>query len=253
MPSAMKKCDPVVMIHGAWAGSWVWDRLTPLLQDAGLTCWAIDLPGNGSDGVDPVTVRFDDYLESLERVAGPGPVSLIAHSGGGNVASAFAERWPERVARIVYVAGIMLPDGLSFVDIVQRAVKTDPTAVGVNPATIYSRDGRISEVPPEAARAYFFHDCSAEDALAAGLRLTPQGEGGREVTMRVTPERFGRIPRLYVEALHDKSVTPSVQRLVRELTPGAEVVSLPTGHAPQYSAPDLLARAILPFLTRGRS
>ena len=56
-----------------------------------------------------------------------------------------------------------------------------------------------------------------------------------------------------IEALHDKSVTPSVQRLVRELTPGAEVVSLPTGHAPQYSAPDLLARAILPYLTRGRS
>jgi pimeloyl-ACP methyl ester carboxylesterase len=67
--------------------------------------------------------------------------------------------------------------------------------------------------------------------------------------MRVTPERFGRIPRLYVEALQDRSVTPATQRLMQRLSPGARVVSLPTAHAPQFSAPDRLAEAIIPFLT----
>lgn len=41
--------DPVVPIHGAWAGAWVWQLLTPLLEEAGLEVVTIDLPGNGSD------------------------------------------------------------------------------------------------------------------------------------------------------------------------------------------------------------
>ena len=96
-----------------------------------------------------------------------------------------------------------------------------PDADGVNPATLYSEDGRISHVPPEAAVAYFFNDAAPEDAWAAARRLTPQGEGGRAVVMRVTPERFGLVPRLYVEALDDRSVIPAVQRLMLRLSPGA--------------------------------
>lgn len=250
LPTTTTASPPVVLIHGAWAGSWVWDRLTPRLAAAGLTCRAIDLPGNGSDGTDPMLVTFESYLRHLHEVVVdmPGPVSLVAHSGGGNVASAFAERWPELVSRIVYVAGIMLPDGMSFVDIVEKVVVSHPDAVGVNPATVYSAGGRVSQAPPAAAIAYFFNDCSPTDAQAAASRLTPQGEGGREVVMRTTAERFGRVPRLYVEALDDKSVVPAVQRLMLALTPGARTVSLRTGHAPQFSAPDQLADAIVPFL-----
>ena len=247
----MSSFDPVILSHGAWAGAWVWDRLTPPLRSAGLETIAIDLPGNGADGSDPALVTFESYLEHLHAATAdlPAPFSLVAHSGGGNVASAYAERWPERVARIVYVAGIMLPDGKSFVDIVDEAIKTHPDAVGVNPATRYSSDGRVSSVPPEAAVKYFFNDGSPADAEAAARRLTPQGEGGRAVVMRTTPERFGRAPRLYVKALQDRSVIPAVQDLMLRLSPGARVVSLDTGHAPQFSAPAKLAEAILPFLT----
>jgi pimeloyl-ACP methyl ester carboxylesterase len=246
--------DPVVLIHGAWAGSWVWDRLVPYLEAAALECHAIDLPGNGSDALDPAIVKFENYLDHVYGVVRElaGPVSLIAHSGGGNVASAFAEGWPNLVSRIVYVAGIMLPDGMSFVDIVDRAVGNHPDAVGVNPATVYSADRQVTHVPPEAAIAHFFNDCGTDDAQAAARRLTPQGEGGRAIVMRTTAGRFGRIPRLYVEALNDRSVILPVQRLMQSLSPGARVASLPTGHAPQLSAPDLLAAAIIPFLRASR-
>src|SRR5580698_8627861 len=110
MKSQGKDADPVVLIHGAWAGSWVWDRLIPYLETGGLRCNAIDLPGNGSDAIPPAAITFESYLEHLYGVVDElnGPVSLVAHSGGGNVASAFAERWPDLVSRIVYVAGMML-------------------------------------------------------------------------------------------------------------------------------------------------
>jgi pimeloyl-ACP methyl ester carboxylesterase len=253
MKAREKYADPVVLIHGAWAGSWVWDRLIPYLETGGLTCHPIDLPGNGSDTVFPATVTFESYLEHLKEIVDKlnGPVSLVAHSGGGNVASAFAERWPDLVSRIVYVAGIMLPDGMSFVDVVKMVTKDHPDAVGVNPATVYSTDGLVTHVPPEAGIAYFFQDCAADDARTAANRLSPQGEGGRAIVMHTTAERFGRVPRLYVEALNDKSVILPVQRLMQRLSPGAQVVTLPTGHAPQLAAPGKLAAKIIPFLQTG--
>jgi pimeloyl-ACP methyl ester carboxylesterase len=246
-----QRTDPVVLIHGAWAGAWVWERLIPFLIPAGLVCWAVNLPGNGSDGVAPASVSFESYLDRMRGLIDKfdRPVSLVAHSGGGNVATAAAERWPESVSRIVYIAGIMLPDGSTFGDVVARLSERHPAATGIDPHTVWSPDRRVTQVPPDAAIAHFFHDCTADDARAAANRLTPQGEGGRAVVTRTSAARFGRIPRLYVEALFDKSVILPVQRLMQTLVPGARVTSLPTGHAPQLSAPALLAEETIPFLT----
>jgi pimeloyl-ACP methyl ester carboxylesterase len=250
MTPERKRPNPVVLIHGAWAGAWVWDRLLPYLKIASLDCVALDLPGNGSDGLDPASIDLETCLTHVhdEVLKLAAPVSLIVHSGGGNIASAFAERWPELVARIVYVAGIMLANGMSFVDVVAQAIAEYPDAVGVNNSVVYSSDRRVSWVPPAAAAAHFFNDCGAQDAQAAADRLTPQGEGGRAIVMHTTPDRFGRAPRLYVEALNDRSVILPVQRLMQRLTTGAQVVTLATGHVPQYSAPAKLAKAIVPFL-----
>jgi pimeloyl-ACP methyl ester carboxylesterase len=246
-----QRTDPVVLIHGAWAGAWVWERLTPFLIPAGLVCWAVDLPGNGSDDVDPATVSFESYLDRVRGIIDKfdRPVSLVAHSGGGNVATAVAERWPESVSRIVYIAGMMLPDGATFDQLVAKVSERHPKAAGIDSYTVWSADRRVTQVPPDAAIAHFFHDCDPDDARAAANRLTPQGEGGRAAVTRISAARFGRIPRLYVEALFDKSVILPVQRLMQTLVPGARVTSLPTGHAPQLSAPALLAEEIIPFLT----
>ena len=250
MPSSSSDPDPVVLIHGAWAGSWVWERIMPFLADAGLSAHAVDLPGNGTDSINPAHVKFEDYLDCLDKWTGnlTSPVSLVAHSGGGVSATAFAERWPDRVSRIVYIAGMMLPSDGSFVDLTKTVMQTHPEASGINPHTIWSSDRSVTYVPVEAAIVHFFNDCSEQDARAAASRLTPQGEGGRAVVVRTSAERFGRVPRLYVEALNDRSVILPAQRLMQTLVPGARVISLPTGHAPQFSAPRQLAEAIIPFL-----
>jgi pimeloyl-ACP methyl ester carboxylesterase len=246
----MPDFDPVILIHGAWQGSWAWARFTPLLQAAGFVARAVDLPGNGVDGTDPADVTFESCLTYLDGVVRgfDRPVSLVAHSGGGLLATAFAERRPEQVARLVYVAGMMLPGGESFEDLVKSISPQYPEASGIWPHLEWSADGRVSRAPAAAAIAFFLQDCPHSEAAAAAARLTPQGEGGRAVTTPATAARYGRIPRLYVEALQDRSVIPQVQRAMQARAPGALVVSLPTGHAPQFSAPALLAEAIIPFL-----
>jgi pimeloyl-ACP methyl ester carboxylesterase len=228
----MSDFDPVILVHGAWQGSWVWERFVPYLRGARFLTHAIDLPGNGADGSDPADVTFEACLQHVYGIVHglDRPVSLIGHSGGGLLATAFAERWPTSVSRLVYVAGMMLPGGESFEELVKSVIPQHAGANGIWPHLQWSADHRVSRVPAKAAR------------------LTPQGEGGRAVTTPATAGHYGRIPRLYVEALKDRSVILPVQRAMQARAPGALVVSLSTGHAPQFSAPERLAKAIIPFI-----
>jgi len=41
------------LIHGAWQGAWVWQKLTPLIEAAGHAAVAVDLPGDGHDDTPP--------------------------------------------------------------------------------------------------------------------------------------------------------------------------------------------------------
>ena len=38
-----------VLVHGAWHGSWCWEKVVPLLEQAGHQVEALDLPGHGQD------------------------------------------------------------------------------------------------------------------------------------------------------------------------------------------------------------
>jgi len=39
----------VVLVHGAWHGSWCWERVVPLLEERGLDVRTVDLPSVGAD------------------------------------------------------------------------------------------------------------------------------------------------------------------------------------------------------------
>ena len=107
----------------------------------------------------------------------------------------------------------------------------------------------VSRVPVEAGASIFLNDIPCEEALALAASLTPQGENGRTIAAHWTPERFGKVQRLYVECLRDLSVVPDMQRRMQELVPGALRVTLDAGHAPHVSAPARTAAALIDFLT----
>ena len=240
----------VVLIHGAWQGSWVWERLAPLLDGLGLDVIAVDLPGNGTDDTPPEAVTLDLYVDHIgEAIAdASGPITLVGHSGGGLTATAAAERYRERIAGVAYVAGMMLPSGISFADLLVDVGAAEKGLVGIGPFLTRSPDGVSTSVPADAAADIFLSDMPRDEALRLVRRLTPQPRGGREMAANWTPQRYGALPRLYVECADDRSVALTLQRRMQELVPGAQSVTLHTGHAPQVSAPAALADALLPFL-----
>lgn len=232
----------VVLVHGAWQGAWVWDAFAPRLRARGATVDAIDLPGARGERDD---ASFAEQVDALIACidAAPDPLVLIGHSGGATVASQAAEHRPDRIVLLVMLAGILLPSGGSLAQVIASLIDEGHDAAalaGIRPHLEWSADRRRSRVPPAAAIEVFLHDCDPVTARAAAARLVAQSEAARAGVPWLTPAGFGRVPRLYVEALRDRSIVPVVQRRLIALTPGTPVVSVDAGHAPQVACPDAL-------------
>lgn len=108
---AERRGDPqaaltVVLIHGIGMGRKVFGDLVLHLQDDALVV-AVDLPGYGDAPEPPRTPtmeRMADLVAAYLRHLDRGPVVLLGHSMGTQVATEVAVRHPETVGRLVLVA-----------------------------------------------------------------------------------------------------------------------------------------------------
>lgn len=242
----------IVLIHGAWQGSWSFDAWRPMLEAAGWRTHAVDLPGNGWGATAHECASLAHYtrhvIAALDTLDGPAVV--LGHSGGGVTASQVAEEVPDRVVAVVYLAGMMLPSALSFADLVRAVARMAPDApvAGISPYLDEDPVADTTSVRPEGALECFLQDCEPVAAQRAISMLRPQPESGRRMTNRLTPARFGCVPRVYVECLEDRSVTLPLQRAMQQASPGATVVSLKCGHVPQLVRPAELTAILVPEL-----
>lgn len=229
-----------VLVHGAWHGGWCWERLLPLLEARGHRVEAPDLPGMGGDSTPftrDVLAQWADHVAGLVAAAAE-PVVLVGHSRGGLVISEVAERVPEKLVRLVYLTAFLLPAGDSL------AANVASRGPGVGPELVVDEATGTCTVKDGTHRALFYHQCAEADAAAAVARLCPEPLEPLARGLRVTPGRFGRVPRAYIEATEDQAITLPHQRDMQALLPCAAVLTLPSDHSPFYSMPERLAAAL---------
>ncbi len=226
-----------VLIHGAWHGSWCWDRVVPLLEKEGHKVEAPDLPGHGKDTTPIREVSLQAYADSVCKIldAQSDPVVLVGHSMGGIVISQAAEYRPGKIETLVYLTAFLLRDGESLLQVAQG----DMEAL-VLPNLTFAEDQSHSSVRDEAVKEAFYGDCSEEDVARAKSLLVPQAAAPFATPVSTTEESFGRIPRVYIECLRDRAISPSVQKRMYAAVPCRKVVSMDTSHSPFFSAPDEL-------------
>lgn len=237
-----------LLIHGAMHGGWCFDRVTQILRDKGHTVVAPDLPGMGGD---EATLRATtlagwtefalDELGKLRRAIGDQPLVLAGHSRGGLNVSAAAEADPAAMDALVYICALMVPDGMSG-----NAVRAILPRDEEMEKFIASRteDAGIT-MDQETGIALFAQNSPRELAEAAMRRLVAEPMGPLSEVLRLTPERWGSLPRTYVECLHDRTITIAQQRKIVELLPGTRVVTLDSDHSPFLCAPEALADALI--------
>ncbi len=235
----------MVLIHGAWQGSWAFADWRAVLHARGWQTHAIDLPGNGWPPAPAAEATLETYTAAvLALLAGiEGPVVLVGHSGGGITASQVAEAVPGRIAALVFLAGMMLPPAMGFADIIRLCQDEEPGRPfdGIAPYLERSTDGHHTAVTRAGALQIFLHDCEPSAAARAADLLRPQQESGRLMKPSLSAARYGSVPRIYVECSGDRSVLLPLQRKMQELSPGATRIALDCGHVPQLAVPLILA------------
>ncbi|WP_276354831.1 alpha/beta fold hydrolase [Cohnella caldifontis] len=98
---------PLLFVHGAFTGSWMWSKYVPHFIRDGWTCYAMNMRSHyRSRLLDMTRITFEDYLEDIrEAIAECGvPPVLIGFSMGGILS--------QKLAETVEIAGLALIDSV---------------------------------------------------------------------------------------------------------------------------------------------
>jgi pimeloyl-ACP methyl ester carboxylesterase len=228
----------IILIPGLWLDGSSWDEVVPTLEQAGHRPHPLTLPGMESKDADRSKITLRDHVDAVVEVidsfdpAG-GEVTLVGHSGGGAIAHAAVDARPDRVARVVYVDSVPLGQGGVINDEL-------PATNGEVPLPDWSLFEDEDLVDLDDGRRAAFR----ERAIPSPVRVArdPQelsDERRYEVPVTVIACEFS-------SAMLRKWIEQG-QPYVRELAKIRDVdyIDLPTGHWPQFTRPQELARVIL--------
>lgn len=213
-----------VLVHGAWHGSWAWDRVVPLLQAAGATTLVPDLDTGNDHGLhdDAKTV-----VAAIDSAATAGPLILVGHSYAGLVVREAADARPDAVAHLVLIDGWAGPDGSSLFglapDSFEKAIRATATSDGQSPA------------PPPAA----FGVTAPDDAAWLAEHLLPQPLRTFTEPTRLT----GAVDRIPGTAICCRPPAYPFDKFAEAL--GYPTVPLDAAHNVMLTDPEALARLLL--------
>jgi pimeloyl-ACP methyl ester carboxylesterase len=228
-----------VLVHGASHGGWCWERVVPLLEAQGHRVHAPDLPGMGSDRTpheELTPESWTGFLVDLMRSIAE-PVILVGHSRGGMQISAAAEAAPELVRRLIYLAAFVPQDGQNNLALAMEFCSAEllQGAGGTDEGQGWNAD---------FARSVFYNTTEDKWVARARSMLTPEPMTTLMTPISLSADRFGTVPKAYIECLADRAIPVAGQRKMQQHAVFDRIIPLPTDHSSFYSAPELLARAL---------
>ena len=156
----------IVLVHGAWSGSWSWKGVAPLLRAAGHEVHAPTLPGLAERShVAPAQVNLSSHIADIAGLLAWNDlreVVLVGHSYGGMVITGAADREIARIKGMIYIDAFVPATGQNVWDM------AGPKGAAAQQAVALAHDGGFS-VPRAKAPA----NSSAADAPRFDPLFTP--------------------------------------------------------------------------------
>jgi pimeloyl-ACP methyl ester carboxylesterase len=226
-----------ILVHGGGHGGSCWNKVVSELQKLGHRALAPDLPGMGADRTPLSEITLGGWAEFIANTARRigEPVVLVGHSRGGPVIGEAAERAPEAMLGLIYLSAILIPAGVGTM----AAFDGEQTALMDKVST--TADGRAYVFDRDVARRCFYHRAAPEDAEAALDQLCPEPIAPNIEPMTVTAERWGRLPRAFIECTDDRALPLAFQRKLHTALPCDPVITIDSDHSPFLWMPRELA------------
>lgn len=233
--------SPIVLVHGAWGGAWIWRRVLGPLRAAGHEVHAVTLTGDGERahlrhaGIDLHTHVAD--VVGLVRAEELRDVLLVGHSYGGMVITGAADRLLSTdagaVRALVFVDAMVPLPGEGWGD------AHAPEVVAARQAAAARHDNALP--PPDPVD----FGLSAADRDWLLRRQVPHPFGAYRQPLHFDGDRLARLPRTFIDCTDPAYPTIAAMRTRVRQTPGFRVVDMKTGHCPMVSAPQELVQHLL--------
>lgn len=238
----------ILFIHGAWGGAWEFQEVIESLAKQGHQARAIDLPGHGQNAVPIPEVTMQAYVDRVieEARAIAKPIVLVGHSMAGAIISQVAERIPEQIERLVYVAAALPRNGETVLGLMQ----SDEDGQLLS-RIVFSEDQSFATLETEDVESLLLHDVKEAGQVAA---LAPRF-GIKQATepfmaaAELTEEAFGSVPKVYLRATLDKVLSPALQDRMISGWGVERVFTLDSGHFPMMSRPEPFLEVISEAIT----
>jgi pimeloyl-ACP methyl ester carboxylesterase len=220
-----------LVAHGAWSAGWAWKKMHPLMAAAGHRLIVPTYTGLGErEHLASPEVGLDTHVQDLLGVIRFEDLKdfvLVAHSYGGMVGTALADRVPERIRQIIYVDAFVPRDGQALVDIVPAETRERILAVG--------KDGGW-QVPPQPIP----DDTSPEDVAWIQQLRIPQSLRSFDTPVRLA-NGDTKLPRSYIYALRHPPADTFGPFAARAKSEGWDYHEIDASHSAQVTAPQALA------------
>ena len=238
-----------VLVHGGFLGPWIWADTVRLLEARGVRSVTVDLPSS-QDSTDHLPGLHDDAGAVRDALNGCADAVLCGHSYAGAVISEAAAGPHRAVRHLVFLAAAVPDVGDSLASLAEAAAKNNPAGAqeeSDGEEIDMRADGRMV-MRPESARAALFHDCSPARAKTAITLLRPQTPATG--TQPATAAAWRDIPSTYIRCTQDRLPYELISPAYWEHA--SQVLTLPAGHCPQWSRPDLVADLLRSIISRTR-
>ncbi|MGV9212928.1 alpha/beta fold hydrolase [Micromonospora sp. RB23] len=220
----------LVLVAGAWLGSWAWDEVVPHLRAAGHRTFPLTLSGLAERQGVPAgqQTHVQDVIDEVER-RDLRDVVLVGHSYSGIPVGQAAERIGDRLSRVVFLDSEVPVDGGSFASGWWQGQAAFDSVLAANGG----------DWPP-LAPAEFDGQGLTDEQIARLVKGATTHPGRTLTEPAVLTRSLGELPATYVKCLLDG---PEPNDVVAALL-GSErwrLVTMATGHWPMFSQPVELA------------
>jgi pimeloyl-ACP methyl ester carboxylesterase len=223
----------IVLVHGSWAGEFVWKDIVAGLQTKNFKVVTVELPAHGADNTSANGLTLNSYRDKVVSVinAQPSKVILVGHSMGGMVISAVAESIADKIAKMVYLSAYLPKDGQALLDLANQ----DSESI-TGPNLEFSADFSTALIKSTVFVDAFCADCNATYKQLIGNNLKPEPLAPFQSKISLTSAKFGSIPKFYIETLQDKVIGNKLQKqMVKDNGTVSKVFSLDTSHSSYFT------------------
>jgi len=223
----------VVLVHGAFAESASWDRVTSRLLARG---YAVVAAANPLRSVKVDGAYVGDLVDSIK-----GPVVLVGHSYGGNVITV-AATGRGNVKALVYVAGLAPDVGETAAAL---SGKFPGSTLGETlAAPVVLADGsKDLYIQQDKYHAQFAADVTAADSKSMAATQRPITEAA--LNEPAQSAAWKTIPSWFLYGSKDKNIPPAAHAYMAARAKAREVVQIEgASHVVMISHPDALVKLI---------